>query len=99
MATTGKADEVGRNRQGNWRAGYLTHAELVSELGTASGERLAELVREAQNRMQRKSYPPFPAHLQEVLSDQSRNPERADAGTAQQPGDAGGGRVPVDSHG
>jgi hypothetical protein len=98
MATTGKADEVGRNRQGNWRAGYMTHAELVRELGTASGERLAELVGEARGRMKRRSYPAFPAHLQEVLSE-PRNAERANAGAARQHGDAGGGRVPVDSHG
>jgi hypothetical protein len=93
MATTGKKREYGRDRHGHWRPGFMTHAELVAELETATGGRRDELVTEAEIRMQVTTYPSFPAHLGlakpdpllEVLSE-PRNAERADAGTARQSG-------------
>lgn len=60
MATTGN---IGRNTWGDWHPGFMTHAELVKELETATGDRRAELVREAKSRMKQASYPPFPEHL------------------------------------
>jgi hypothetical protein len=62
MATKSKR-EVGRDEQGRWKPGYMTHAELVGELKSAGGERRAELVREAHTRMGHPDYPPFPAEL------------------------------------
>jgi hypothetical protein len=34
---TAKIAEYGRDRQGHWKPGFMTHAELVSELETATG--------------------------------------------------------------
>jgi len=107
MATTGKSGKSGRDRQGRWRAGFMTHAELVGELETATGPRRDELAGEARERMASKTYPRFPARLglampddqQEAVSEQQGHAECADAGAARQPGDAGDRGVPVDSHG
>ena len=63
MVTTGKIGEVGRDSKGRWRPGYMTHAELASELETANGERRAALVAEAKSRMKGSNYPPFPEGL------------------------------------
>ncbi len=63
MATTGKIGELGRDSKGHWRPGYLTHAELVSEVEAATGERREALRTEAKSRMKRTAYPPFPEHL------------------------------------
>jgi hypothetical protein len=63
MATVGKIGELGRDRQGRWRPGYMTHAELVSELETATDARHAELIEEAKSRMKYSNYPPFPERL------------------------------------
>jgi hypothetical protein len=41
----------------------MTHAELVRELGTASGSRYADLVEEARLRMKHAGYPSFPGRL------------------------------------
>ena len=60
MAT---AEAIGRDSWGHWIPGCMTHAELVRELETATGERRTELVKEARNRMKQPTYPPFPEHL------------------------------------
>jgi hypothetical protein len=62
MATKSKR-EVGRDDQGRWKPGYLTHAELVSALRSEAGERRTALVAEAHTRMAHPDYPPFPADL------------------------------------
>jgi hypothetical protein len=54
---TGKAAGYGRDAQGDWVPGFMTHAELVSELGSAWGERRESLVREARLRMRQPAYP------------------------------------------
>jgi hypothetical protein len=63
MVTTGKIGEVGRDSKGHWRPGYMTHAELVSELETATGNRRAALATEAKSPMKRTAYPPFTERL------------------------------------
>jgi hypothetical protein len=57
------AESIGRDSQGDWVPGCMTHAELARELGTATGERRAELVREAHARMRLTTYPLFPVRL------------------------------------
>jgi hypothetical protein len=37
MTMAAKIAEYGRDRQGHWKPGFMTHAELVSELETAAG--------------------------------------------------------------
>ena len=89
MATTRQAREYGRDRQGLWRPGHMTHAELAGELASATGPRREELVREARTRMKHAGYPSFPKHLLRLGSSdepgdredaQPRDAERADAG-------------------
>ena len=63
MATIGKIGDIGRDSKGHWRPGYMTHAELVSALESATGERRAELVKEAKTRMKYSNYPSFPERL------------------------------------
>jgi len=63
MTTIRKTGELGRDNHGKWRPGLMTHAELVEELKTATGDRRAELVGEAMSRMKGSNYPPFPENL------------------------------------
>lgn len=63
MATIGKASEYGRDASGRRWPAFMTHAELVSELESATGTRLEALRVEARSRMKGRSYPPFPEHL------------------------------------
>lgn len=114
MATTSKR-EVGRDDQGRWKPGYMTHAELVSALRSDVGERRTALVAEAHKRMAYTDYPPFPADLNlgsradriwalvietgDQEDEQQGHAARTDAGTTQQPGDPGSGGVPVDPAG
>jgi hypothetical protein len=62
MATKSKR-EVGKDDQGRWKPGHMTHAELVGALRSETGERREELVREAHSRMGHRTYPRFPADL------------------------------------
>jgi len=62
MATKSKK-EVGRDEQGRWQPGCMTHAELVSALRSETGERREALVREAHSRMGHRTYPRFPSDL------------------------------------
>jgi hypothetical protein len=64
MATTSNVMKVGRDVEGRWRPGFMTHRELVRELETATGDRRAELVREALARRRQSGYPPFPDSCQ-----------------------------------
>jgi hypothetical protein len=58
------ARDLDMNASGQRMPGYMTHAELVTELETATGERRDELASEAENRMKTSSsYPRFPASL------------------------------------
>jgi hypothetical protein len=63
MATRSKK-EVGRDEQGGWQPGCMTHAELVSALRSETGERREALVREAHSRMGQRTYPRFPPDLE-----------------------------------
>lgn len=88
MATIGKIGDIGRDRDGRWKPGYMTHAELVAELRTATRYRHEELVAEARKRMNYTDYPPFPRDLGLSPSDEDEREtdgqgraERADAGT------------------
>jgi hypothetical protein len=54
---------IGRDSHGQLIPGCMTHAELVRELGTASGSRYADLVEEARLRMKHAGYPSFPGRL------------------------------------
>lgn len=55
--------EYGMDGNGQRLPGFMTHFELVRELATATGERRAELVKEARTRMKQADYPRFPAVL------------------------------------
>ncbi|HUN30389.1 MAG TPA: hypothetical protein VMU95_00100 [Trebonia sp.] len=61
--TTRSKREVGKDDEGRWKPGHMTHAELVSALRSETGERHEALVREAHSRMASRTYPQFPADL------------------------------------
>jgi hypothetical protein len=63
VATIARQQLIGRNGDGSWKPGCMTHAELVRELETATDWRREELRTEARSRMKGSNYPPFPAHL------------------------------------
>lgn len=63
MATTGTTGEYGRDASGRHWPAFMTHAELVEELETATGTRREALRTEAKSRMRIRTYPPFPGRL------------------------------------
>jgi hypothetical protein len=63
MATTSNVMKVGKDAEGRWRPGFMTHRELV---------------REALARRRQSGYPPFPDSRQLPEDDamDGRNPNR-----------------------